>query len=200
MADSHLALIAVGKVDVSEVEAVASRAAKLLRQPLELRGSLPVPQGAEDPDRGQFRASTVMRGVRAMVPQLGPGKMIGAEGGQSDKPPPKTDGYIFITDVDLYTANTDGVFAALLGSKGLSLVSIRRLREAFYRRKADLNKQRARMVKEVTRMAARLRGAPECSDPTCVLAPSKMIADLDLKEERFCRACSQRLFEGTVRI
>ena len=200
MAGFHLALVVVGKVDPSEVEAVASRAAKLLRQPLELRGSLPVPQGAVDPDRGQYRATTVMRGVRAMVPQLGPGKMIGAEGDESDKPPLKTDGYVFITDVDLYTANTDGVHAALLASKGLAVVSIRRLREAFYRRKADLNKQRTRLVKETTRMAARLRGAPECRDVACVLAASKMLADLDIKEERFCRACSQRLFEGTVRI
>jgi len=49
-------------------------------------------------------------------------------------------------------------------------------------------------------MAARLRGAKECVDPTCVLGASKHLADLDMKEERFCRPCSLHLFEGTVRI
>jgi predicted Zn-dependent protease len=32
------------------------------------------------------------------------------------------------------------------------------------------------------------------------MSSSKMFADLDLKEERFCRACSQRLFEGKVQL
>jgi predicted Zn-dependent protease len=77
---------------------------------------------------------------------------------------------------------------------------VRRLREAFYRRKADPVKQRSRLVKELLRMAGRLRSAPECTDPKCVLAASKMFADLDLKEERYCRQCSLRLFEGTIRI
>jgi archaemetzincin len=83
---------------------------------------------------------------------------------------------------------------------GLSVVSVRRLREAFYRRKADPNKQRARTVKEIVRMGARLQGVKACASPSCVLAPSKMLGDLDLKEEKFCRDCSTALFEGTVRI
>ncbi len=49
-------------------------------------------------------------------------------------------------------------------------------------------------------MGARLRGSKECSQPSCVLAASKHLADLDLKEEKFCRDCSLHLFEGTVRI
>ena len=49
-------------------------------------------------------------------------------------------------------------------------------------------------------MGARLLGGKECSDPQCVLASSRMLADVDIKEEKFCRTCSQRLFEGTVRI
>ena len=78
--------------------------------------------------------------------------------------------------------------------------SVRRLRESFYRRSADLNKQRARLVKEMARMGARLRGAKECADPQCVLAPSRVPADLDLKEERYCRACEQLLFEGRLQV
>jgi archaemetzincin len=81
-----------------------------------------------------------------------------------------------------------------------AVVSLRRLREAFHRRRADPTRQRARLVKEILRMAVRLRGLPECVDPACVVAPSRTLPDIDAKEERLCRACEQRLFEGRVRI
>ena len=200
MAAFHTAIITVGKIDAEELRLVVQRVAKLLRDPIEIRGQLPVPQAAHDTDRGQFRAAEVMKSARSMVPQLGSGKLIGSEGEDEGKAPLKTDGYIFVTDVDLFTANNDGVFSALMTRSGLALSSVRRLRESYYRRSADLNKQRARLVKEVARMGARLRGAKECVDPTCALAPSKHLADVDLKEEKFCRACSLLLFEGTVRI
>ena len=200
MQDFHLAVIPVGKVESDDVEATLSRLAKGIRRQVELKGSLTVPQGVEDATRKQFRASVLLNRLRAMVPQLGPGKLVGGEGESEAGTHRKTDAYIFVTDVDLFTANTDGVFSALMRSKGLAVVSLRRLRESYYRRKADQNKQRERLAKELLRMAGRLLGAPECSDPKCLMSAAKMFADVDLKEERYCRGCSQRLFEGKVQI
>jgi len=196
----RIAVIPVGKVESAEVEAAMVRVGKGLRRPIELKGSLNVPQGIEDTERNQFRASTMMKRLRSMVAQLGPGKMVGAENEAASKPPLVTDAYIFVTDVDLHTANSDAVFSALMSAKKLAVVSVRRLREAHYRRKADPVKQRTRLVKELLRMAARLQSHPQCPSPKCVLAASKMFADLDLKDERFCRDCTQRIFEGTIRI
>lgn len=196
----HGVVIPTRKLEGEELEMIVGRTVKVLRDPLELRGPLPVPQGVEDTERGQFRASTLMTRLRSMVPQLGPGKLIGTEETTQARPQLKPGGYVFVTDVDMFTENSDNVFAALLSSKRVAVVSVRRLREAFYRRKADPGKQRARLVKEIIRMVARLRGMPACGDPKCVLSASKMLADLDLKEEKFCRACSQRLFTGTMRI
>jgi predicted Zn-dependent protease len=196
----HTAIISVGKIDPEELRLTTVRVARLLRTPLEIRGRLPVPQGAHDTERGQFRAAELMKSARAMTPQLGSGTLVGVDGDDEGKPPLKTDGYIFVTDVDLFTANTDGVFAALFSKAGLAVSSVRRLRESFYRRSADLNKQRTRLVKEMARMGARLRGAKECSQASCLLASSKHLADLDLKEEKFCRDCSLLLFEGTVKV
>jgi predicted Zn-dependent protease len=193
-----VSVVPVGKVKSEEVEAAMARAARVLRFPLELKGSLPVPQGIEDRERGQFRAATLLGRLRASFPQLGPGRMVGVEDGQDDKPPLKPDVILFITDVDLFTANSDGVFTALLRKKGLAVVSVRRLREAFYRRSADPGKQRARLTKEIIRATARSIGMSECKTPQCVLASSNMLADVDLKDEKFCRACSQRMFQGTV--
>ena len=200
MSELRIAVIPVGKVESAEVEAAMVRMARGLRRPFELRGSLNVPQGIEDTVRNQFRASTVMQRLRSMVAQLGPGKLVGAEDEAGGKTPLVTDAYIFVTDVDLHTANSDAVFSALMSAKKLAVVSVRRLRESHYRRKADPVKQRTRLVKELQRMAARLQGHPECPNPKCVLAASKMFADVDLKDERFCRDCTQRMFEGTIRI
>ena len=49
-------------------------------------------------------------------------------------------------------------------------------------------------------MAGRLSGLHECADPECVLASSKALVNIDAKEERFCRDCEQRLFEGKMHI
>lgn len=200
MKEFNLTVIPVGKVAAEDVEAALSRTARLIRQPLELRSSLPVPQGVEDATRGQFRTSVLLARLRAMVPQLGVGKLIGPGGALEEKPSLVTDAYIFVTDVDLFTAQRDGVFSALLPVKGLAVVSVRRLREAFYRRTADAVKQRSRLVKEITRMALRLQKQPACEDPQCVLAPSKMFMDVDMKDEKLCRACTQRVFEGKIQI
>jgi len=200
VAESHVVVIPTQKLEGEELEAVVTRAVKILREPLELRDPLPLPQGAEDIGRGQFRASNLMVRLHAMVPQLGPGKLIGPEGTGPARPQLEPDGHVFLTDVDLFTEKSDGVFAAMLPRKKLAVISVRRLRESFYRRKADPGRQRARLVKEIVRVVARLRGMPQCGSPACVLAASKMLADLDLKEERLCRACSQRFFTGSVRI
>jgi predicted Zn-dependent protease len=199
VADLNVAVVPVGKVDVAEVEAAVVRAARTLRRPVELRDALGVPPGVEDRERGQFRAATLMNSLRAMVPQLSPGKLVGSDD-PAARAPARPDAFLFVTDVDLFTAKTDGVFAAWVRRENLGLVSVRRLREAFYRRKADAVKQRSRLVKELLRVAGRMHNLPECSSPDCVLAPSRFLADVDAKTEGFCRTCSQRMFEGKIQV
>lgn len=200
MSGKHIAVVPVGKINAEEVEAALVRAARVLRRPLELRAALPVPMGIEDRERGQHRAALLMAKLRATFARLGRGKLVGEGDATTAALPPKPDAIVFVTDADLFTGSADAVFSALIPAKGLGIVSLRRLREAFYRRRADPNKQRARLTKEVVRAAARLGGMPECSSPQCVLAPSNMLADVDLKDEGLCRACAQRMFKGTLRI
>ncbi len=199
MSGLHVAVVTIGKLDAEEMSAALARVAKVIRRPVELREGLPVPQGAEDHERGQHRAATLMDRLRREVANLRPGRMIGSDEEQA-KAPLKPDAYIFVTDVDLFTAKTDGVLAALNRGSQCAVVSVKRHREAFYRRKTNPTKQRARLVKELARMWARLGGLVECSDPECVLSGSRTMAALDTKEDRFCRACDQALFEGKIQI
>lgn len=195
----HVALVPVGKLDGAELEEAASRVAKLLRQAVELRDPLSLPHVAEDPDRHQHRASTLLERLRTDVAKLKPGKLVGAEL-EGSGPPPKPEAFIFVTDVDLYTAKTSGVLAALNTATRCAVVSVRRLREAFYRRRADPVRQRSRLVKEILRMIGRLAGLPECPNPACLMAPSRGAPDIDSKSEQYCRDCAARLFERRLRI
>jgi predicted Zn-dependent protease len=199
VSDYHLAVVPVGRIDVEELRAAVARAAKVLHAPIEVREALPVPRGAEDQDRGQHRAAEILKRLSAEVLKLKQGLMVGGDDPEG-KPPFSVDGFIFVTDVDLYTARTDGVLGALISTLNSAVISVRRQREAFYRRRADPNRQRTRLVKELLRMSGRLRGLAECADPECVLAPSRSVHDMDTKEERFCRACETRLFEGKLQI
>jgi predicted Zn-dependent protease len=191
----HIAVVPIGRINAEELEAVLARVAKVWRHPMEIRVALPVPHDTEDPERGQHRAAMLLTKLRTEVQKLGPGKLVGSSDPEA-KPPYQPSGFMFVTDVDLYTARTEGALGALITSKQCAVTSIRRLREAFYRRKADPVRQRSRMVKEVLRLSARLAGLAECSDASCVLAPSKSVPDIDTKEERFCKACEMSLFEG----
>ena len=110
----HTAIISVGKIDPEELRLTTVRVARLLRTPLEIRGRLPVPQGAHDTERGQFRAAELMKSARAMAPQLGSGARWSApRGTMRVSRRLKTDAYLFVTDVDLFTANNDGVFGGV---------------------------------------------------------------------------------------
>lgn len=196
MIDVHIGVVPVGKVSVDEVRASLERAVKFLRQPVELRAAIGVPAGIEDPQRAQFRAADLIMALHKQRLRTSTGELIGAEGRPSRKP----DLWVFITDVDLFTAKTNGAFASFSSQGGVAIVSIRRLREAFYRRPADANQQRARLVKEILRVVGRLAGLKECPTPTCALASTRGVPDLDVKKEMFCRPCAQAFFEGRIQI
>jgi predicted Zn-dependent protease len=190
--------VPVGRVDAQELETALARAGKTLHRAFELREGLGVPHDTEDHERRQHRAAALIERLVAEARKLAPGRLVG--GDTEAKAPPQPGGLIFVTDVDLYTARSEGVVAALVPARRSAVISLRRLREAFHGRRTDPQRQRERLIKELLRMAGRLAGAPECNNPACALAPSKSLPDIDAKEERYCRACEQRLFEGTLRI
>jgi predicted Zn-dependent protease len=196
---SYVALVPVGRIDIEELEAAVARVARVVRQPLELRGPLPLPHESEDAGRGQHRAAVLIERLVARSVMERAGRLIGSDDAAA-RPPVRPAAFIFVTDVDLYTAKTAGVLAALSTALGGAVVSVRRQREAFYRRKADPTRQRLRLAKELLRMWGRLKGAGECANPTCALAPTRGVPDLDSKSEQFCRDCAAHLFEGRLRL
>jgi len=201
--DLKIAFIPVGKVDVAEVEAVATRVAKVVSTPIELREPVPVPKAGDDPARGQHAAGPMLAALRGSLPRLKVAKRVGGDPASAAVPAPPAaapDVAIFVTDVDLFKPASDGAFGEIDVAGHAALLSVRRLREAFYKRKADPARQRARVVKLSLYAIGRARGLPDCGDRSCAMVTTAALADIDMKPEKYCAACWRRLSTGAFRI
>ena len=203
MSDLRVTVVPVGKLDPAELEAAVAKVSKVLGRPLEMRHPAPVPRTSEDVPRGQHRAGPFLAELRSGLARLGVARIVGGSPpvpGKPMVPAADPDAVVFVTDVDLFKPDTEGVFGEMDARNRVAVFSVRRLREAFYRRKADPAKQRARVVKVLLQAIGRLKGLSECRDPRCVMAPTGALADIDFKDERFCAACSKRLTSGVVKL
>lgn len=199
--DLRIAFVPVGRMDAAEVEAAAARVAKVFSKTVEVREPAPVPKAGDDPARGQHLAAPFLAELRGGLVRL---KVVKLAGGAPASAPVATvaapDAAIFVTDVDLYKPQTDGAFGEIDPAGRAAVVSVRRLREAFYRRKADPVKQRARIVKLSLYALGRVRGLPDCGDPGCAMFTTTALADIDMKPEKYCASCWRRLSTGAFRI
>ena len=182
--DLRVAIVPVGKFDPAEVEAAAARISKVLNKTVDLRPPVPVPKAGDDPARGQHLAGPFLAGLR----------------GPLARPAAAPDVTLFVTDVDLSKPGTDGVFGDIDPVAHAAVLSVRRLREPFYKRKADPVKARARLVKLALYALGRACGLPECGEAGCALFTTSSLADIDLKSEKYCASCWRRLTTGAHRI
>jgi len=203
--DLRIAIVPVGKVDPSEVEAAAVRIAKILNKTVTLRQATPVPKAGDDPARGQHVAGPFLAELRGQLPRIPVAKTVGVvaapdPAGAPAVAGPPADATLFVTDVDLYKPNTDGVFGDIDAAAHVAVISVRRLREAFYKRKVDPVKARARLVKLALYVLGRARGLPECNDRACALFTTSSLPDIDMKPEKYCASCWRRMTTGAYRI
>ena len=198
--DLRIALVPVGHMDSSEVEGTAIRLAKVLNKAVELREPAPGPKAGHDPARGQHLAGPFLAELKGVLPRLKVAKLAGGAPAVEPVAAGTPDVAVFVTDVDLFRPQTEGIFGEVDGPGRVAVVSLRRLREAFYRRKTDPAKQRARLVKMILYAIGRVRGVPDCRDPHCAMSAMTALADVDMKPEKYCAPCWKRLTTGAFRI
>ena len=198
----RIAIVPVGRMDPLEVEAAATRIAKIVNGTVALRQPAPVPKAGDDPARGQHLAAPFLAELRGQLARLPVVKQVTAHASAPAAPAAGAGAGValFVTDVDLYKPQTDGAFGEIDAAAHVAVVSVRRLREVFYKRKPDPAKARARLVKLALYALARARGVPDCNDRSCVLAGMGSLADLDMKPEKYCASCWRRITTGAYRI
>ncbi|MFN3395458.1 MAG: hypothetical protein ACK4Z9_01520 [Thermodesulfovibrionales bacterium] len=101
--------------------------------------------------------------------------------------------YLFFTELDIYYAGFDYVFGFTDLLKGISVVSLARLRG-----KATIEKIIERAAKTAIHEIGHLNGLRHCKNRDCVMSLSFGLIDTDRKDKRFCDRCYKRLLENQI--
>jgi len=67
MSELRVVVVPVGRVPLDEIEGALSRVVKVINRPIELREAAPIPRGAEDASRRQYRTAPFLAEVRRAV-------------------------------------------------------------------------------------------------------------------------------------
>jgi len=98
-----------------------------------------------------------------------------------------------ITEVDLYSAVFTFVFGeAHLGGR-TGVFSLHRLHQSVYGLPPDPDRLLARARREALHETGHLLGLIHCRNPECVMRFSGSAEEADLKSDRFCDACRERI-------
>lgn len=217
----------LGSVDLAEVEAAAKRVAKNLGLVVEVAKLGPLPVGHFDASRSQSDATKVIAVVPPTAPprqkpapgttadptatraaQLSPAESWGSRvhgaatpGPISEAPKqPMTPVRIGVTDTDMFWGQRDFVFVFVQPEHRRAIVSTRRLKEAFWRRKSDPPRQQTRLVREIIGAVALAAGAVPCENPTCPGSSARGPLDIDQKGDRLCPNCDRKVRGGALKL
>ena len=165
-------LIPVGEVAGGLLNELAQSLRDKLGITAEVSKPIEIPKAAFDPGRNQYYSTRILQGLETTrahgaVPLL-----------------------LAVTEVDLFVPALNFVFGEALPTKDMAIISLRRLRQEFYGRPADLTLLKERMVKEAVHEIGHVWGMRHCPDPICVMFFSNSLADTDRKPDTFCKNCT----------
>ena len=135
---------------------------------------VPVPSGAYDPRRRQYRAE-------AFLPLLPPYR-------------PGSNGLVLgITAKDLFVPDLNFVFGLADSRQKCAIISLARLQPEFYGLPSIPQLFEERALKEALHELGHILGLGHCPNPACVMFFSNSLADTDRKGPGFCPECRRRL-------
>lgn len=100
-----------------------------------------------------------------------------------------------VTACDLYIPILTFVFGEAQIGGPCALVSLHRLRQEFYGLPPDRGALQERLLKEAVHEIGHTLNLTHCEDYSCAMAPSHAVEWIDLKENRLCHSCRERIFQ-----
>ncbi len=168
MSHSLIALVRIGTVPSSQVEALVPTVASAFDRDVFVAGSVDLPPQAFDPERRQY-LSTVILEVLTSMRRPGWERVLG------------------IADVDLFASRLNFVFGEADAGSGVAVMSLARLHDR------DTTVFHRRAETEAIHELGHTYGLGHCRDPRCVMWFSNTLAESDLKGTRFCEAHAREL-------
>ncbi len=174
-ASLHINLVPCGSVPPAVLAYLKEGLKKELKaEVVQIEKEVPVPSGAYDPRRRQYRAE-------AFLPVLTPFR-------------PGNHGLVLgITGVDLFVPQLNFVFGLADSRQKGAVISLARLNPEFYGLASNPRLFQERALKEAIHELGHLLGLGHCPDPACIMFFSNSLIDTDRKGPGFCSKCRRRL-------
>ncbi len=170
-------VVAFGMVEQALLEHVCGELRKVFGACRVAKMCLEVPGEAFNPARRQHRSDLFLAALAEHAKNSNAEKVLG------------------VTEEDLYTGSLNFIFGHAMVGGEACIVSLRRLRNAFYGRREDEALFRERAVKEAIHELGHCFSLQHCSDKRCVMVFSNSIAEVDYKTRDFCKKCEGQLKE-----
>jgi archaemetzincin len=132
---------------------------------------LPSPGSAFDKKRGQYRSNQVLGMIQSYASDKSLNRVLG------------------VMDADIYIQGLNFVFGEALFPGKAALISLWRLKPAFYKSPSNMEVFAERSVKEAVHEVGHTLGLRHCPRSSCVMHFSNSIFDTDKKQALFCDEC-----------
>jgi archaemetzincin len=171
----HINLVPCGEVPPGLLDYLKEGIAKELKAEVaQVDNAVPLPAGAYDPRRRQYRAG-------AFLPML------------TNYRPGHNGLVLGVTGVDLFVPELNFVFGLAEPRQKSAIISLTRLRPEFYGQPANPQLFKERALKEAIHELGHLLGLGHCPNPACIMFFSNSLADTDRKGPGFCPRCRSLL-------
>jgi archaemetzincin len=132
---------------------------------------LPLPEGAFDKKRGQYRSNQILSLIQTHASDKSLNRLLG------------------VMNADIYVQGLSFAFGEATFPGKVALISLWRLKPEFYKSSSNLEIFAERSVKEAVHEAGHTLGLKHCPRSSCVMHFSNSIFDTDKKQALFCDEC-----------
>lgn len=166
-------IIPIGNTDRATLETPRQALEAVFSQRAHIGDTMALPRESWNQHRSQHLAPRLLAELRS---PSGPG-----------------DRALGVADVDVFAPGLNFVFGEADISGRKAIISLKRLRQEFYRLPGNEKLFHERTVKEAVHELGHTYGLKHCPNPACVMHFSNSLRDTDVKGWDFCSACRARL-------